>query len=71
MKIICDPGLLIGTLLQMFFCEFYEIFKATFLTDDCRNNLFQMFYKICVLKDFTKVKGKYLCRSLLFNNVVD
>ena len=39
MKIICDPGLLIGTLLQMFFCEFYEIFKATFLTDDCRNNL--------------------------------
>ena len=26
-----------------------------------------VFYKICVLKNFTKFTGKHLCQSLFFN----
>ena len=31
--------------------------------------LFHLFYKIGVLKNFSKIAGKYICRSLFFNKV--
>ena len=42
------------------------LFKEFHHTFCCQKQSLEVFCKICILKDLAKVKGKYLCCSLLF-----
>ena len=59
-----------------FMMNFQKIFKTAFLKKPFwmaaskRSSCLVVFYKIGVLRNFTKYKGKHLCQSFLFFNKV-
>ena len=53
----------------------YKFYNFTWCKDAhlsiFRSSLPEVLYKKCVLRNFAKLTGKYLCRSLFFNKVAD